>query len=645
MEKTIRVYVDGVYDLFHRGHVESLEKAKHIRPDVYLIVGLISDSTATGYKREPIFTDDDRYKLLKACRYVDQIVYHPPLILTSEFLERYKIDLVVHGFSDLSDLKKQQPFFEQIKDKFELLPYFPYNSTSKYISKIGTYTQEPTKPTIKPKTKQITHFHGGQDVHTHKCHVDMSVTTNGLGPLKSWSFQLADQIDHYPPIRDKELYDEYCDFLREPGMNVLFGNGATELIDLALRNIPAGDWRTNNVDVQYTEYENSCMVSGRTRLESNDKNALVTIIVNPNNPTGDFFTWDEMVHYIATEMRNNTYLIVDESMLFWYGTDWKSHSFVSHRDYIVNLLNTRNIKVIVIQSWTKIYACTGLRFGSMVVFDDDFYSTLREIQPPWSVNIVARDYMRHAWKAEEYLKETWEKNPKWRSGIIETLCDIYPDWDFYGKPFTSYIWINTKNEALAERVVSMSRNNGYPIRHGKNSYNRPTYIRLGVRNPELLNDWFQLLREHEPKTIVTSNTILAEMVLCEDMVDIDCIYTHEYVINENVVAFQEYLNKSQNFLVPTIIVSAENVLIDGHHRLELMRRMGYKRIPVTVCNYLHSDIFTHIEPEKRLAKEFIIQSALNRTNLTPKSTRHVILHNNIFVPLSILSKNIAIQIQ
>ena len=160
MEKTIRVYVDGVYDLFHRGHVESLEKAKHIRPDVYLIVGLISDSTATGYKREPIFTDDDRYKLLKACRYVDQIVYHPPLILTSEFLERYKIDLVVHGFSDLSDLKKQQPFFEQIKDKFELLPYFPYNSTSKYISKIGTYTQEPTKPTIKPKTKQITHFHG-----------------------------------------------------------------------------------------------------------------------------------------------------------------------------------------------------------------------------------------------------------------------------------------------------------------------------------------------------------------------------------------------------------------------------------------------------------------------------------------------------
>ena len=108
----------------------------------------------------------------------------------------------------------------------------------------------------------------------------MSVTTNGLGPLKSWSFQLADQIDHYPPIRDKELHDEYCEFLREPGMNVLFGNGATELIDLVLRNIPAGDWRTNNVDVQYVEYENSCTVSGRTRLESTDKNALITVIVN-----------------------------------------------------------------------------------------------------------------------------------------------------------------------------------------------------------------------------------------------------------------------------------------------------------------------------------------------------------------------------
>ena len=38
---TYRVYVDGVYDLFHRGHVESLRKAKTIRPRVHLLVGLI----------------------------------------------------------------------------------------------------------------------------------------------------------------------------------------------------------------------------------------------------------------------------------------------------------------------------------------------------------------------------------------------------------------------------------------------------------------------------------------------------------------------------------------------------------------------------------------------------------------------------
>jgi cytidyltransferase-like protein len=642
MTKPVRVYVDGVYDLFHRGHVESLEKAKTIRPDVFLIVGLISCDTATGYKREPIFTDDDRYTLLKACRHVDQVVYNPPLIITKEFIEQYSIDLVVHGFSDLSDLKKQQPFFEQIKDKFELLPYFPYNSTSKYIEKVGKYITPVQKPKIKLGT--VNHFHGGQDIHSMetKLCVDMSVTTNGLGPLKTWSFNLTDQIDHYPPIKDSELYKSYTDFVQEPNMPVLFGNGATELIDLVLRNIPAGDWKTNCVDVQYAEYENSCSISGRTKIDN--KSALITVIVNPNNPTGDFLDWASMEQYIANEVGNNSYLIVDESMLFWHGPDWKSHSFLGHRDYIATLQNTRNIKTIIVQSWTKIFACTGLRFGSLVVYDQELYSTLVQVQPPWSVNIVARDYIRHAWNSPEYLQDTWTLNPKWRSEIIHQLSQIYPDWSFYGKSFLSYIWIDTHNDVVADRIVKISKDCGFPIRHGKHSYNRPTCIRLGVRDPVLLKEWFQTIKKAEPSLVFDAH-IPADIILRTDTVDIGSIHTHENVIVENVLAFEQYLNKSQNFLVPTIIVTDDLVLVDGHHRLELMKRMGYTKIPVTVINYYHECVLTHIEVNKRLEKDVIIQSALNNINLQPKSTRHVLCVNEKFVPISILSKNISIELQ
>jgi hypothetical protein len=144
---------------------------------------------------------------------------------------------------------------------------------------------------------------------------------------------------------------------------------------------------------------------------------------------------------------------------------------------------------------------------------------------------------------------------------------------------------------------------------------------------------------------VFDSHIPADIILRTDTVDISSIHTHENVIVENVLAFEQYLNKSQNFLVPTIIVSDNLVLIDGHHRLELMKRMGYTKIPVTVINYYHECVLTHIEASKRLGKDVIVQSALNKVNLKPKSTRHVLCVNDKFVPISILSKNISIELQ
>ena len=136
--KIVRVYTDGIYDLFHRGHIESLKICKNLFPNTHLIVGIIGDESAKNYKREPIYQEDDRYEIIRNIRFVDEIVPAAPLIITEEFINEHKIDYVVHGFSNPSDANKQDDFFKVPIEKniFMEVPYYSKISTTDIIKKI-----------------------------------------------------------------------------------------------------------------------------------------------------------------------------------------------------------------------------------------------------------------------------------------------------------------------------------------------------------------------------------------------------------------------------------------------------------------------------------------------------------------------------
>jgi choline-phosphate cytidylyltransferase len=139
--KQIRIYTDGIFDLFHRGHIEYLNKCKNILPNVILIVGIINDKDATGYKRLPIYSEEDRHIIISNMKAVDEVIKDAPFIVTEEFMNQYKIDFVVHSFANEQDINKQDDFYvipKKLK-KFIQLPYYHSISTTDIINKIKKY--------------------------------------------------------------------------------------------------------------------------------------------------------------------------------------------------------------------------------------------------------------------------------------------------------------------------------------------------------------------------------------------------------------------------------------------------------------------------------------------------------------------------
>ena len=147
----LNIYCDGIFDLFHEGHYLHFKKIKdYFDEPIFLMVGIIDDRSATKYKRKPIMNEDKRYNVVDSCIYVDKTIITNMLIINKDFMEKFEIDYVVHGFISKEDINKQSKFFELPRklNKFISIDYNEGVSTSSILEKYDWTIKYPYIPNV-----------------------------------------------------------------------------------------------------------------------------------------------------------------------------------------------------------------------------------------------------------------------------------------------------------------------------------------------------------------------------------------------------------------------------------------------------------------------------------------------------------------
>ncbi|XP_013622580.1 choline-phosphate cytidylyltransferase 1 [Brassica napus] len=138
-DRPVRVYADGIYDLFHFGHARSLEQAKKSFPNTYLLVGCCNDETTHKYKGRTVMTAEERYESLRHCKWVDEVIPDAPWVINQEFLDNNRIDYVAHDslpYADTSGAGKDVYEFVKKVGRFKETMRTEGISTSDIIMRI-----------------------------------------------------------------------------------------------------------------------------------------------------------------------------------------------------------------------------------------------------------------------------------------------------------------------------------------------------------------------------------------------------------------------------------------------------------------------------------------------------------------------------
>ena len=261
--------------------------------------------------------------------------------------------------------------------------------------------------------------------------MDFSSNINPFGTsnkAKEYVINNINMVSMYPDpeyVNLKKSISTYCHCLEE---NIVLGSGATELISSFIKTIKPN--KTILLSPAYSEYENelnkinSEVVKYFSKEENNfviDEKELVnsinqgnydlTIICNPNNPTGFAFSKDQ-VEYILKN--TNCYIMIDETYIEFTETNIYSST---------KLVDTYN-KLFVIRGTSKFFSTPGIRLGYGLIGDKSVKEDINKNLDLWNINIVASAMGEIMFLDNMFISNTIDAMLRERDYLTKALSSI-----------------------------------------------------------------------------------------------------------------------------------------------------------------------------------------------------------------------------
>lgn len=285
---------------------------------------------------------------------------------------------------------------------------------------------------------------------------------------------------------------------------IAVGNGAAELIKAFIER------HTDRIGVIYPTFEEYPNRSDKERIVSylptnasmqydaedimdyfGDKEIGTLLLINPDNPSGNYISYADLLRLIAWTKQRGINFIVDESFVDFVDTEGEFS--LLHNDVLES-----NKHLYVVKSISKSYGVPGLRLGVLASGDTETIARLKKEVAIWNINSFGEFYMQIYEKYHKDYLKACQLFREERKLFFEELQQI-PYLRVIPSQANYFLCeLMTDKFSSKELAVRLLTDHDILIKDcsGKSAFSRGSYIRLAVRDRKDNHKLTEALKEY-----------------------------------------------------------------------------------------------------------------------------------------------------